>query len=213
MKVLVTVGTTRFDALISHFHHINTVHSILSQLWSHQHGSDHESVDTDWNELMIQYGSSPRPSLPALLDIAISHHRAGVDSGCRWKVHMFEYVSDLSGLMEKCDVVISHAGSGTILEFLNLSRRHCHLRDTTDHDQSKSEKEKKKKRRMVVVVNEELMDNHQKELAYKLDEMGHVKACQSSELVRMLDEAMLCEVEAYPQVNPRALLQVLNNVK
>ena len=52
--------------------------------------------------------------------------------------------------MRAADVVISHAGAGSILEALELGKR------------------------LVVCVNEELMDNHQAELANALEARGHV---------------------------------------
>ena len=51
------------------------------------------------------------------------------------------------------DLIISHAGSGSILEILELDKK------------------------VLVVVNEKLMDNHQSELADELDRTGLLVRC------------------------------------
>merc|ERR1711981_1193128 len=58
-------------------------------------------------------------------------------------------LSDISN----ADLVISHAGAGTSLEVLERGKK------------------------LIMVVNEQLMDNHQKELADKLASMGYCLSC------------------------------------
>ena len=58
--------------------------------------------------------------------------------------------------MRAADVVISHAGAGSILEALELGKR------------------------LVVCVNDALMDNHQAELATALEARGHVVVAAST---------------------------------
>ena len=62
----------------------------------------------------------------------------------------FRFAPTITDEMRAADVVISHAGAGSILEALELGKR------------------------LVVCVNEKLMDNHQAELATALEARGHV---------------------------------------
>ena len=62
----------------------------------------------------------------------------------------FRFAPTITEEMRAADVVISHAGAGSILEALELGKR------------------------LVVCVNDALMDNHQAELANALEARGHV---------------------------------------
>ena len=66
------------------------------------------------------------------------------------RVTWFRFAPTITEEMRAADVVISHAGAGSILEALELGKR------------------------LVVCVNEKLMDNHQAELANALEARGHV---------------------------------------
>lgn len=71
-------------------------------------------------------------------------------------IELRDYVQDLRPFLLSSDVVISHAGSGTILEALRLPIE--------------------QKVKFVVVPNETLMDNHQAELAQALAEQNYLVA-------------------------------------
>ena len=66
------------------------------------------------------------------------------------RVSWFRFAPTITEEMRAADVVISHAGAGSVLEALELGKR------------------------LVVCVNEKLMDNHQAELAAALEARGHV---------------------------------------
>jgi beta-1,4-N-acetylglucosaminyltransferase len=102
-----------------------------------------------FTHLVLQTGSTPyaAPTHPSL---SIRH---------------FDYTADLSSELAAADLVISHAGAGTLLQALRLHKA------------------------VLVVVNEGLMDNHQAELADALATTGHVwtTRCQDfSETLRSL---------------------------
>ena len=61
--------------------------------------------------------------------------------------------------MKSADLVISHAGAGSIMESLRL------------------------KKALIVVVNQDLMDNHQIELAEAMQEANYLRFCYVSGLV------------------------------
>nr|CAH7714419.1 unnamed protein product [Callosobruchus chinensis] len=73
-----------------------------------------------------------------------------------------EYFDDFNNEIEKSDLVISHAGAGTCLEVLY------------------------KKKPLLVVINEDLMDNHQIELAEELENQGYLYHCTCHTLVGTL---------------------------
>jgi len=66
------------------------------------------------------------------------------------RITWFRFAPTITEEMRAADVVISHAGAGSILEALELGKR------------------------LVVCVNDALMDNHQAELAAALEARGHV---------------------------------------
>ncbi|KAK4537339.1 hypothetical protein CDCA_CDCA12G3364 [Cyanidium caldarium] len=134
--VLVTVGTTRFESLIDA---LGTA-AVLREL---RYGWQCEA-------LVVQYGTGRAPAFVA----------AAKALGMR--VTAVAYVDDLRALQERADVIISHAGSGSIFEALHLHKP------------------------LVVVVNEALADNHQWELAEALAEQGHLLAARCADLLPTL---------------------------
>lgn len=60
----------------------------------------------------------------------------------------FRYKDNISDEMSSADMIIGHAGAGTCMEALKLRKP------------------------LMVVINEQLMDNHQHELADRLEELG-----------------------------------------
>lgn len=62
----------------------------------------------------------------------------------------FTFSSSIADCLKEASLVISHAGSGSIFETLRLGKP------------------------LIVVVNEDLMDNHQSELAVELAERKHL---------------------------------------
>eukprot|EP00975_Prorocentrum_lima_P019488 4104021-Prorocentrum_lima.AAC.1 len=69
--------------------------------------------------------------------------------------------------MERAELIVSHAGAGSIVEALRLRKK------------------------LVVVVNTALMDNHQLELAEALADRDHVVATTCENLAHDLAEADL----------------------
>lgn len=59
-------------------------------------------------------------------------------------IEVYDYKSSIIEDIERADIVVGHAGAGTCLEVLRMNKR------------------------LMIVVNDDLMDNHQKELADQL---------------------------------------------
>ncbi|CAL9728867.1 UDP-N-acetylglucosamine transferase subunit Alg13p [Monosporozyma unispora] len=81
-------------------------------------------------------------------------------------IHGLEYSTKIQDLIEDSSLVISHAGTGSILDTLR----------------------NKTVKPLIVVVNNTLMDNHQEQIASRFQEMGYIIAChtQTSELTAAL---------------------------
>lgn len=130
---LVSVGTTRFDALIDAV----LTHDVLQCLA--------EQADA---RLLIQYGASqaaiPQPSHSTAVfgTQCVCSHAHGVT------IYAFPYTTALGEMLGASDIVIAHAGAGTILEAL---RAKAHPR-------------------VLIVPNNTLMDDHQRELAGALQD-------------------------------------------
>ncbi|KAF9166715.1 N-acetylglucosaminyldiphosphodolichol N-acetylglucosaminyltransferase catalytic subunit alg13 [Actinomortierella ambigua] len=131
-RVLVTVGSTGFDQLV------NTVlqHSFHALLLS-----------LGYTHLIVQHGSSnfPAEALTGSSDL---------------RIDAFPYKPSLLEDMQSVDLIISHAGSGSILEALRLEKP------------------------LIVVINETLMNNHQQELGDALQEQGYLVSCTPTTLKR-----------------------------
>ena len=76
--------------------------------------------------------------------------------------------------LREASLVLSHAGAGSILETLSLRKF------------------------LVVVVNEQLMDNHQYELASKMADEGYLYYCTCSTILDTLRTCLL-----YTSPSPR----------
>lgn len=88
------------------------------------------------------------------------------------------------------DLVISHAGAGSCIEVLNANKT------------------------LMVVVNEELMDNHQTELAEKLGNEGYLLYCKTKDLNRTLEKLRNDDFEPrhYEKGNMKKLIDVIDGL-
>lgn len=102
--VLVTVGTTRFDALTQAVDSIQFIKILESK---------------GYTRLIIQIGSSeyiPQKVCPG----SKQEHDGGYDvSETGFRVEWFRYTPSLKAIMSECSLVISHAGAGSIFESLS----------------------------------------------------------------------------------------------
>jgi len=126
--IFVTVGTSNFDSLIK----------IIDT-----YEFERIAITLGYEGVLIQNGNGK---------YIISHPRGTepLINSDKWWVRHYNFKPSLKRDMERAGLVICHAGSGSILESLELQ----------------------KNRKTVVVVNTSLMDNHQIELASKLNELG-----------------------------------------
>ena len=134
MHILVTVGSTKFDALVD----IVTSVTFFTTL-----------IHLGYTHLSLQTGTSQHMA-------PLKYKTLSIKS--------FQYTDDLQTHIQKSHTVISHAGSGTVLEVLKANKR------------------------LLVCVNESLMDDHQSELAGKLECLNAAQTCSIQSLIRVLND-------------------------
>ena len=132
--VFVTVGTTQFESLVD----VLLSDEILGLLAKH-----------GYKRLVMQLGRGPEPTVPASLPL---------------KVEWYRFKPSLDEDMQGAELIVSHAGAGSILEGMRLGKL------------------------MIVVVNDALMHNHQQELAEELESRRHLLSTTPGGLAATLRE-------------------------
>lgn len=112
--------------------------------------------------------------------------RTGLREGI--KVECYRFKDSIVKDIKDADLVISHAGAGTCLEVLE------------------------RKKKLIVVVNEELMDNHQTELAEKLFKEQHVFYCTPATLCRLIQTMDLSHLRCFPPGDTLTIAKFLDEV-
>lgn len=172
--LFVTVGTTKFKKLIAQISKKTFVDAIY---------------DMGFRELRVQYG--PRgdpPDFDTLVSKGDITKRRGIsNSTLRWTclketcevkraidVQWFPIKDSISQDLRDADLVVGHAGAGTILETLRSGTK------------------------LLVVSNEELMDNHQFELAGAMAERGFLAKSSLKNLISDIRRASEKTFRPYP---------------
>lgn len=106
------------------------------------------------------------------------------------KVEAFEFAHGLQSYFDSASLVLSHAGSGSILEALRAKVPH-----------------------IIVVVNELLMDNHQAEVAEEMARQGYVTCCTVSTLLRAIQAADIRTPPSkeFPRPQPQLITRVVRD--
>eukprot|EP00252_Welwitschia_mirabilis_P023088 TRINITY_DN6436_c0_g1_i1.p1 TRINITY_DN6436_c0_g1~~TRINITY_DN6436_c0_g1_i1.p1 ORF type:complete len:174 (-),score=29.34 TRINITY_DN6436_c0_g1_i1:52-573(-) len=158
--VFVTVGTTLFDSLVQAVDSAQCKAALISR---------------GYTDIIIQLGRGtyfPKKSSVESKDL---------------KVDYFTFSPDIANFLKSADLVISHAGSGSIFETLRLGRP------------------------LIVVVNEALMDNHQSELAEELAEMTYLICARPETLAETILHMDLEKLSPYPPSDPAGVIQAINS--
>ncbi|XP_011708353.1 PREDICTED: UDP-N-acetylglucosamine transferase subunit ALG13 homolog [Wasmannia auropunctata] len=143
--VFVTVGTTKFDDLIT---------TVLSRAVL-------EALSArNYKRLILQIGNSNlEPDCTA---------RYGFH-----KIETFGLSPSIGEYLQLADLVISHAGAGSVLEALE------------------------KRKHLIVVTNDLLMDNHQIELAEQLYKDEHLYYCTCRNLLHVIETMDLSKLKPF----------------
>jgi beta-1,4-N-acetylglucosaminyltransferase len=150
-NLFVTVGTTRFDKLVE------AVTSKVALEWMKRQG---------FSSLTIQFGRGIKPpeiSPSSIIDI-----------------QTYDFRPSLIDDMEKADLIISHAGAGTVMEVLRMQIFDYNNNNNNNNNDNDNDNNKNKTtttgttKKLIVVINTQLMDNHQTELATAMADRGHI---------------------------------------
>ncbi|KAM7279309.1 hypothetical protein ACFE04_006443 [Oxalis oulophora] len=101
-------------------------------------------------------------------------------------VDYFTFSSSIADHLRSASLVISHAGSGSIFETLRLGKP------------------------LIVVVNEDLMDNHQSELAEELAERKHLYYARPQTLHQTISEMDLDSLLRYTPGDATPVAKLIN---
>lgn len=166
--VLVTVGTTKFDALVKAVDSTAVADALVAR---------------GYTRLVIQKGAG-KHQVQTLVPLGSQHHQ--LSNGLQ--VQVFEYAPCLAEYMQAADLIISHAGSGSIFEALRLSKP------------------------LVAVPNSILMDNHQAELANHLARLGYIIAATPDTLAHTLQHLSVDGLKPYESGSAEGIIQHINEV-
>uniref|UniRef100_A0A6G3MIM1 UDP-N-acetylglucosamine transferase subunit ALG13 n=1 Tax=Henneguya salminicola TaxID=69463 RepID=A0A6G3MIM1_HENSL len=147
-SIFLTVGTTSFPELI------NAASSKKFCKMLKEMGIE---------EVTMQYGNGKTPN---------PHYYKSNDI----KLNIFDFKNSITDDIQNCDIVICHAGSGSILEGL----KHC--------------------KKLLVVINESLMNNHQIELAEKLASEEYLINCTIRNIQERFNEVFHNKLRQYHEV-------------
>ncbi|KAK7096306.1 UDP-N-acetylglucosamine transferase subunit ALG13-like [Littorina saxatilis] len=157
----VTVGTTEFDQLIQSATS-SDVCKALRQL--------------GYTQLLLQIGRGQfEPEATELSD----HSPA---------VHFYRFKDSIADDIKAANLVICHAGAGSVLETLGAGKA------------------------AVVVINDQLMDNHQVELARQLQRLGHLYYCTCRTLHKTLEEADFTSLQPFTPGTPTLFTSHLDSL-
>ncbi|KIM29009.1 glycosyltransferase family 1 protein [Serendipita vermifera MAFF 305830] len=154
--VFVTVGSTRFDALVDKVISEEVILSLKSK---------------GFEKMVIQTGHSNVPSGLGLKE----NEDMSQGNIFGLLIEVWPFRPSLKEMYEDAELVIGHAGSGTIIEVLRLGKR------------------------MIAVPNETLLHNHQAELAEALDAVGYLVSSSVRDLAVAIGQATSKKFERFPE--------------
>ncbi|KXJ13617.1 UDP-N-acetylglucosamine transferase subunit ALG13 homolog [Exaiptasia diaphana] len=123
-----------------------------------------------------------------LLQIGRGEFEPETCSTGQFTVEYYRYKESIADDIRRASLVISHAGSGTTLEALQAGRH------------------------LIVVINEDLMGNHQFELAKQLAKDNHLYYSTCSSLQDVLEDQDLSNLVPFPPGNPKVFGSYMNSV-
>lgn len=102
----------------------------------------------------------------------------------------FPFTNDIKKVMSNADLVISHAGTGSILDALRLQKP------------------------LIVVINSNLMNNHQSEIADQLYEGNYLLKCSTdlNELILNIKKVNTIKLNILPQPNKNIINQIIQQL-
>ncbi|KZV80312.1 glycosyltransferase 28 [Exidia glandulosa HHB12029] len=124
--------------------------------------------DKGYTRLEVQCGKTQLPDLVQVSSAPWHTQRQGVD------ISLWDFKPSLSEDIKRADLVISHAGSGTIVDVLRLGKA------------------------LIVVPNTALLHNHQEEVARALHERRHLISCSVPDVARAIRDLDTSSLIPFP---------------
>ncbi|OAY69217.1 UDP-N-acetylglucosamine transferase subunit ALG [Ananas comosus] len=134
-----------------------------------------------FTHLLIQMGRGTYIPSKVYTEIQV----AGEDGSIA--VDYFTFSPSIADFLRSASLIISHAGSGSIFETLRLGKP------------------------LIVVVNEDLMDNHQSELAEELADQKHLFCARPQTLCEIIDAMDLESLVPYTPGDALPVAKLINN--
>jgi len=152
MRVLVTVGSTKFDALVG----AALSQPVLDAL-----------TQKGYSDVVVQCGNSQVDWLGPT-DGERNVHRHGLN------ISLWRFKPSLEGEYDAADLVVGHAGSGTILDVLRRGKP------------------------LIIVPNPTLLDNHQEDMAHAMGVLGHARVSTVNELAQSIIDLDTSKLVPFP---------------
>jgi beta-1,4-N-acetylglucosaminyltransferase len=186
-SIFVTVGTTKFDSLVENVLSDESLHIFCTlgyQKMVIQYGA---GKDICYSHLRSQQWRRARRNqkekqkekgkkVNSHKEYLYVYKTRGRVKGSM-KIILYRYKNDILEDMEEADLIISHAGAGSIMEGLGLQKQ------------------------MVVVINESLMGNHQTEVADALEAENYLFSTTPGKLATLLLQKDLSHLKIRPSPN------------
>ena len=184
-----TVGTTKFDSLIEAV----SGPKFLTHISRNECGA--------YTSLTVQYGRGS--VIPFVDSISGTTNKSNGDASAPSSASAkqdingiscdaYQFKPSLRQDMEDADLIISHAGAGSIMEGMELCT------EANNEGKSTSKSTHRRQKKLVVVTNAALMHGHQSELADALEARGHLFVVRDPG--ELLQEDTLKRIEAFDQV-------------
>jgi beta-1,4-N-acetylglucosaminyltransferase len=190
--VFVTVGTTNFDLLTQTVDTPTFADALIDAGYTHliiQAGAGkyqpHKLFRNHHNKETYYYHSSSERR-GTILGNGDSSNTSSRE--LQLPVEWFEYTPSLASYLENAALVISHAGAGSLFETLRMRRP------------------------LIAVPNPALMDDHQKELAEKLEDMGHLVSATVEELIEVVGRMDVEALVPYEAGNAKGIVEKINQL-
>mmetsp|Transcript_69154 Transcript_69154/g.77370 ORF Transcript_69154/g.77370 Transcript_69154/m.77370 type:complete len:394 (+) Transcript_69154:138-1319(+) len=124
-----------------------------------------ESRNEEQSHNLMSSPSSPHVVLSTSKSMPDESSSSSSSSPHPFRIEAYDFRPSLIDDMEKADLILSHAGAGTVMEVLRMTN--------SNNNNSKDDKDSISKK-LIVVINTILMDNHQLELATAMADRGHL---------------------------------------
>lgn len=151
-----------------------------------------------FEKLIIQYGSQPdavQLFTKSLDKLHLAHSTnndliVAKDSQGSFVIEGFAFTNDIKKIMLNADLVISHAGTGSILDALRLQKP------------------------LIVVINSTLMNNHQSEIADELYLGNYLLKSPTDldELISNINKINTLKLTTFPQPNEKIINKIVQEL-